>query len=74
MAALNAKISSVLSTSFADLEVRDAFQTLDERNVQNSQETRRNLRSDVQKEIIDCNSEIVDDFGQVAEVGAHSAI
>lgn len=68
MASLNAKVSSVLSTSFADLEVRDAFQTLDDRGVRNTQETRRNLRLDVQKEIIDCNAEIVNDFGQVAEV------
>ena len=68
MSALNSKISSILSTSFADLEVRDAFETLDARGVQNTQETRRNLRLDVQKEIIDCNAEIVDDFGLVAAV------
>jgi hypothetical protein len=36
--------------------------------VKNNAETRRNLRQDAQKEIIDCNAEIVADFGTVAEV------
>ena len=67
MAALNARISNVLSTSFADFEIQDAFQTLDSRGIENTPETRRNLRLDVQKEIIDCNAEIINDFGLVAE-------
>ena len=67
MAALHAKITSALSTSVADLEIRDALQTLDARGVQNTQETRRNLRVDIEKEIIDRNADIVNDFGLVAE-------
>jgi len=66
--ALSSRITSVLSASYADLEIRDALETLDARGVQNSAETRRQLRLDVQKEVIQCNGEIIQDFGQVAEV------
>lgn len=66
--ALSSRITSVLSTSYADLEIRDALEILDSRKVQNTAETRRQLRIDVQKEVIQCNAEIVKDFGAVAEV------
>jgi len=66
--ALSSRITSVLSASYSDLEIRDAFETLDERGIQNTAETRRQIRLDVQKEVIQCNGEIVKDFGQVAEV------
>ena len=65
---LSARITSVLSASYADLEIRDALETLDARGIQNTQETRRNLRLDIQKEVIQSNAEIIKDFGQVAEV------
>jgi hypothetical protein len=67
--ALSTKLTSVLSSSFADYEIRDALRLLDERGVHNDEETRRNLKANAQKEVIDCNAKIVDDFGQVAEVG-----
>jgi hypothetical protein len=66
--ALSGRITSVLSASYADLEIRDALETLDARGVRNTAETRRQIRLDVQKEVIECNGEIVKDFGQVAEV------
>lgn len=66
--ALSSRITSVLSASYADLEIRDAIDTLDACGVQNTAETRRQLRLDMQKEVIQCNGEIVKDFGQVAEV------
>ena len=66
--ALSNKISNVLSTSFVDAEIREALRTLDERKVQNTPEGRRRLRIDVQKEVIDCDGDIVKDFGQVAKV------
>lgn len=66
--ALSARITSVLSASYADLEIRDALETLDARGVQNTAETRRQIRLDVLKEVIQCNGEVVKDFGQVAEV------
>lgn len=66
--ALSSRITSVLSASYADLEIRDALETLDTRGVRNTAETRRQIRLDVQKEVIECNGEIVKDFGQVADV------
>ncbi|KAJ4383247.1 Golgi transport complex subunit 6 [Didymella sp. IMI 355093] len=65
--ALSSRITSVLSASYADLEIRGALETLDERSIQNTAETRRQIRLDVQREVIECNGEIVKDFGQVAE-------
>ena len=46
----------------------DALETLDARQVHNTAETRRNLRLDAQQELIQCNGEIIRDFGQVAQV------
>ena len=65
--ALQNRVTSVLSASYADLEIRDALSMLDERGLRNTAETRRNLRVDVQQELIECNGEIVQDFGKVAE-------
>ena len=63
---LQNRITSVLSASYADLEIRDALSILDERSLQNTAEARRNLRLDVQEELIKCNGDIVQDFGKVA--------
>lgn len=65
---LSTKLSSVLSSSYADSDIRDALGLLDKRGIQNSAETRRQLRLDVQKEVIDSNGEIVREFGHVADV------
>ena len=70
--ALSNKITSILSTSYIDTEIREAFRTLDERHVQNTPEARRRLRIDAQKEVIDCNGNIVRDFGKVADVCVHT--
>lgn len=69
--ALSNRLTSVLSASYADSDIRDALETLSLRGIYNTAETRRQLRLDVQKEVIDCNSEIVRDFGKVAEVRTH---
>ena len=66
--ALSNKITSVLSASYADSEIRDGLSTLDNRKIQNNAETRRGLRLDIQKEVIRHNGDIVRDFGQIAEV------
>jgi len=50
------------------LDIRDTLETLDARGVHNNPETRRNLRLDLQRELIQCNGEIVKDFGQIAGV------
>ncbi|KAK5049577.1 hypothetical protein LTR84_004506 [Exophiala bonariae] len=65
--ALNNKLSSVLSSSYADPEIRHALRLLDERQIQNDEDTRRDLKANAQMEVIKCNAMIVDDFGRVAE-------
>ena len=65
---LASKVSSVLSASYADSEIRDALRFLDDRNIENKPETRRRIRLDLQKEVIERNGNIIKDFGRVAEV------
>lgn len=65
---LSSKVTSLLSTSYADSDFRDALSLLDERGVHNTPETRRQLRLDLQRELIDSNGEIITEFGKVAEV------
>ena len=66
--AFSNKLTSVLSASYADLDIRDALETLDKRGIENTPETRRRFRLEVQKEVLDCNGEIIQEFAQVAEV------
>ncbi|KAF3389374.1 Conserved oligomeric Golgi complex subunit 6 [Penicillium rolfsii] len=64
---LSNRLTSVLSASCADSDIRDALETLSVRGISNTAGTRRQLRLDVQKEVVDSNAEIVRDFGHVAE-------
>ncbi|KAI1735166.1 oligomeric Golgi complex subunit 6 [Xylaria scruposa] len=64
---ISSKITSVLSTSYADSEFREALTLLDARGISNSAETRRQLRLDIQKEVIDSNGQIISEFGRVAD-------
>jgi hypothetical protein len=64
----SSKVTAVLSTSFADAEFRDALSLLDDRGLVNNPDTRRQLRLDLQKELIDSNGDIINQFGKVAEV------
>ncbi|KAK7414117.1 Golgi transport complex subunit 6 [Neonectria punicea] len=64
---LASKVTSVLSTTHSDTEFRDALALLDQRGIQNDAETRRRLRLDLQKEVIDSNAEVITEFGRVAE-------
>lgn len=66
--ALSNRVTSVLSASYADTEIKDALDILDKKEIQNTPEIRRRLRLDVQKEVIECNGAIVKEFGHVAEV------
>jgi hypothetical protein len=61
-------VTAVLSTSFADTDFRDALSLLDERGLVNTPDTRRQLRLDLQKELIDSNGDIISQFGKVADV------
>ena len=65
---LSSKVTTVLSASYADSEFREALGQLDERCVQNTPETRRELRLRLQNEVINSNGDIIDEFGKVAEV------
>lgn len=65
---LSSKVTGVLSASYADTEFRESLALLDERNVCSTAETRRHLRLDLQKEVIDSNGEIIDEFAKVAQV------
>jgi hypothetical protein len=72
---LSTKVTSVLSASYADSDIRDALSLLDKRGLENKPETRRQLRLDVQKEVIESNGDIIREFGHVAEVrGIESGI
>lgn len=66
--ALSNKITRVLSASYADLEIREVLRSLDVKDIKNNAETRRRLQLDVQKDVLVCNGEIVQEFGHVAEV------
>jgi hypothetical protein len=65
---LSAKVTSVLSASYADSDIRDALTLLDKRNLENNSETRRQMRLDVQKEVIESNGSVIREFSHVAEV------
>lgn len=72
--ALSNKITTVLSSSYADSDIRDSLGILDTRGLENNAETRRKLRLDARAEVIECNSEIVEDFGKVAEVSCRKPL
>lgn len=65
---LSNKLTGVLSQSYADPEIRESLSILDARGVVNDASARRRLRLDAQKEVIECNGAIVQDFGVVVEV------
>ena len=62
------RLTSILSASYADTDIRNALRTFDKTETQNTSALRRRLRLDVQKEVIQCNAEIINDFGGVAQV------
>ena len=66
--ALSSRITGILSGSYADLEIRDALETLDSRGFENTAEARRQLVANLQNEVISSNGEIIQDFGEVAKV------
>ena len=66
----SSRITSVLSASYADADLREALRNLDRQHLQNSAETRRRFRLDVQKDVIQRNGDIIRDFAPVAEVRA----
>lgn len=65
--ALSSRITSVLSASYSDLEIRDALGILDSRGFKNTSESRRRLRLDIQEEVIQRNAEVLRDFKGLAD-------
>lgn len=64
----SSKVNSVLSTSYADSEFREVLSMVDERGLTNSPQVRRQIRLQLQKDVIESNGEIIHEFGHVAEV------
>ncbi|SPO01311.1 related to Conserved oligomeric Golgi complex subunit 6 [Cephalotrichum gorgonifer] len=63
----SSKVNGVLATSYADSEFREVLSMVDERGLENSSELRRQIRLQLQKEVIESNGEIIREFGHVAE-------
>ncbi|KAG5976196.1 hypothetical protein E4U55_007463 [Claviceps digitariae] len=68
---LPSKVVSVLSMSFSDTEFRETLSLFDQRNLLNDAKNRRQIRLDLQKDVIKCNGLIIDQFGLVAEQLLH---
>lgn len=67
-AATQQRLATVLSASYVDSDIRNALAVLDSRFVENTAESRRQLRIDVRGDVIRSNAQIVRDFSHVAEV------
>lgn len=65
--AFSSKVTAVLATSYADAEFRDALALLDDRGITNSAATRRQLRLNLQKEVIESNGDVISEFGRVSD-------
>lgn len=64
--ALSSKITTILASTYSDIDIRSALETLDARGITNTPSTRTNLRLNALKERISCDTEIINDFGEVA--------
>lgn len=68
--ALSNKLTNVLSASYADSEIRDALRLFDARYNHDKVDTDLDLKYEAQKEVIEANARIIDDFSKVANVRA----
>jgi conserved oligomeric Golgi complex subunit 6 len=66
--AISNKLATVLSSSYADAEIRDSLKLLELRSTPGHTISGQDLRLSVEKEVIDVNGKVIDDFGDVAEV------
>lgn len=62
------RLATVLSASYIDADLRNALAVLDEQFVDNTAESRRQLRVNIQGDVIRSNAQIIRDFTLVAEV------
>ena len=65
---LTTKLTSVLSSSYADSEIRDALRVFDQRHKHDDPDTDFDLKYEAQKEVIEANTRIIKDFSEVAKV------
>lgn len=65
--ALSNKLNSVLSSSYADSEIREALRLYDLRYAANK-DIELDLRYESQREVIEANARIVNDFSKVVKV------
>ena len=65
---LSQKLTSILSSSYADADIRDALQALDRRLAHNSPDSRRQLQINIQDDVIQTNAVIVNEFSKISEV------
>ncbi|KAK5105544.1 Golgi transport complex subunit 6 [Lithohypha guttulata] len=65
--ALTNKLTRVLSSSYADTEIRDALRLFDARYGHKGGDDDLDLRYEAQREMIEANAQIVNDFSRVAE-------
>ena len=65
---LSQKLTSILSSSYTDADIRDALQALDRRLTHNSPDSRRQLQIIIQDDVIQTNAAIVSEFSKIAEV------
>lgn len=65
--ALSNKLTSVLSSSYADTEIRDALRLLDTRYGSTDLDGDIDLKYEAQKEVIEANARIIEDFSKVTK-------
>lgn len=68
--ALSNKLTNILSFSYADTEIRDALRLLDGRFGATDVDGDFDLKYEAQREVIEANGRIIDDFSRVAKVPA----
>lgn len=69
---ITSKISHLASTPYTDSEFAEGLQLLDGRDTQSTADARRQLRLNVQKEVIDTNGDVLDSFSKVAQVSKNT--
>ncbi|KAK9479260.1 oligomeric Golgi complex subunit 6, partial [Lipomyces japonicus] len=63
---LSLKLAEILSTSYADSNIRDALVLLDKRIQDNTPEMRRQFRANVEAEVIEANGQVLEQFSKIA--------
>jgi len=62
------RVTAVLSSAYSDTEFRETLSALDERATNHDAESRRQLRLHLQRDVIEHDGHVVDEFGKIADV------